>query len=185
MRVLVKDQADQTQNGIYTVATSAWSRTKDFDGNTDFVKGTLISVAGGSINGDAIYGVTSSDPQSVGENSITFGQKFSSVDSIVSSSDYIQFPDGTMISWGSFGSNSSTDIFENSFPVSFASAPNVIGVPIRNGDTELANETRTAVLGDITTTGFRSQNWVFSTGTGLFNRSGVLGHYIAVGKWSA
>ncbi len=43
-RVLVKDQTDAQQNGIYVAYTSAWSRARDFDGNRDVVTGTLIPV---------------------------------------------------------------------------------------------------------------------------------------------
>src|SRR5687767_2609021 len=41
-RILVKDQADSTENGIYLASTSDWTRAKDFDGNRDAVNGTLI-----------------------------------------------------------------------------------------------------------------------------------------------
>ena len=39
-RVLVKDQADPKENGIYTAFTSEWRRAKDFDGYRDVVKGS-------------------------------------------------------------------------------------------------------------------------------------------------
>jgi hypothetical protein len=41
-RVLVKDQADPLENGIYTVETSAWNRAGDMDGNRDIVGGTVV-----------------------------------------------------------------------------------------------------------------------------------------------
>lgn len=44
-RVLVKDQTDPIENGIYNVETSAWQRTGDFDGPRDIVNGTLVIVA--------------------------------------------------------------------------------------------------------------------------------------------
>lgn len=43
-RVLVKDQTDTTENGIYYPATGAWTRAPDFDGNLDAVNGTRILV---------------------------------------------------------------------------------------------------------------------------------------------
>lgn len=42
MRVLVKDQADPVENGVYNVETSAWLRSGDFDGNRDIVAGTVV-----------------------------------------------------------------------------------------------------------------------------------------------
>lgn len=71
-RVLVRTQSDSTQNGIYVAATSTWSRALDFDGNTDFVTGTLIPIASGTLYGGQIFRVTSADPQDVGTNAITF-----------------------------------------------------------------------------------------------------------------
>ena len=42
MRVLVKDQADPIENGIYNCETSAWQRAGDFDGTRDIVAGTVV-----------------------------------------------------------------------------------------------------------------------------------------------
>jgi hypothetical protein len=42
MRCLVKDQVDPIENGIYTVETSAWQRSGDFDGTRDVVAGTVV-----------------------------------------------------------------------------------------------------------------------------------------------
>ncbi|HEY1900763.1 MAG TPA: hypothetical protein VGG49_13325 [Steroidobacteraceae bacterium] len=41
-RILVKDQADATTNGIYCAATGAWARTGDFNGPYSCVQGTLV-----------------------------------------------------------------------------------------------------------------------------------------------
>lgn len=41
-RILVKDQTDTSENGIWEVEQSAWKRAADFDGNRDVVGGTLI-----------------------------------------------------------------------------------------------------------------------------------------------
>jgi hypothetical protein len=72
MRVLVKNQTDPLFNGIYVVDQDPWQRAQDFNGNTDFIKGTFIIVAEGTINGDTTWRVTSDDPPSVGEEAITF-----------------------------------------------------------------------------------------------------------------
>jgi hypothetical protein len=71
-RVLVKDQADSAFNGIYDASTGAWTRSVDFDGNTDWVKGTLVSVAAGTINAGKIFRVTSADPVTIDEDDIDF-----------------------------------------------------------------------------------------------------------------
>ena len=62
-RILVKDQTDAAENGIYIMDTGAWERTKDFDSGVDFRKGTWVFVWGGSV-GSAAYRVTSTmDPE--------------------------------------------------------------------------------------------------------------------------
>lgn len=44
-RVLVKDQTDPIENGIYEANTSAWGRAPDWDGERDATNGTLVIVA--------------------------------------------------------------------------------------------------------------------------------------------
>lgn len=73
-RVLVKNQNDQTENGVYAASSGAWSRTKDFDGDTDFVQGTLVPVARGTANGGTLYRLSNVGPQVVGTTSLTFSQ---------------------------------------------------------------------------------------------------------------
>jgi hypothetical protein len=73
-RVLVKNQTAGAENGIWAASTGAWTRTKDFDGNTDFVQGTLISVARGSANAGILYRLSNVGPQVVGTTELTFAQ---------------------------------------------------------------------------------------------------------------
>lgn len=72
-RVLVKDQATASSNGIYTVDTGDWVRATDFNGNYDFVSGTLIYVNGGTSVGRGIWRVSSTaNPHTIGTDSISF-----------------------------------------------------------------------------------------------------------------
>lgn len=71
-RVLVWNQTDTTENGIYTSDSGAWTRAYDFDGTYDAVKGTLIMVAGGSTYANTLFRVTSTDPLVIGTSAITF-----------------------------------------------------------------------------------------------------------------
>lgn len=52
-RVLVKDQTDPIQNGVYVYTAGVLARATDFDdvGGNDVVEGTFIFVGGGTING--------------------------------------------------------------------------------------------------------------------------------------
>lgn len=68
-RVLVKEQTDTTENGIYEAGTSTWSREPDFDGNRDIVDGTLVW----DLNSSIFYQVTTDNPIIIGTSSIVFG----------------------------------------------------------------------------------------------------------------
>ena len=72
MRCLVKDQSDTTANGVYIVNSGDWTRDKDFDGNTDYTRGTIVYVAQGTVNGGRMFNVSSADPQSIGINATSF-----------------------------------------------------------------------------------------------------------------
>lgn len=73
-RVLVKDQTDQTTNGIYLVSTGSWTREPDFDGNRDVVKGTFVFITNGATNAGAFYECTTANPITFGSSLITFAQ---------------------------------------------------------------------------------------------------------------
>jgi hypothetical protein len=70
-RVLVKDQDDPKDNGIYSVSTGDWTRVPDFDGNRDAVRGTLVLVRSASADG-AIYELVTPNPVVFGTSEITF-----------------------------------------------------------------------------------------------------------------
>jgi len=71
-RVLVKDQDDDTENGVYFASSGAWSRTKDFDSASDFVEGTTVIAGEGALNAGRIYRVSSEPVTTIGEDDITF-----------------------------------------------------------------------------------------------------------------
>jgi hypothetical protein len=75
-RILVKDQDDAAENGIYVMDTGTWARAKDFDSINDIRKGTLVYVNEGTTLAGLAYRVTSSvDPDdfTIDEDDITFG----------------------------------------------------------------------------------------------------------------
>lgn len=71
-RVLVKDQTNPTQNGIYGVSTGNWARTDDFDGARDVIKGSRVFVIEGTISGGAEFMVDATEPVVPGASSIAF-----------------------------------------------------------------------------------------------------------------
>lgn len=73
-RVLVKDQATASENGIYVVDTGPWRRAKDFSGNRDVRKGTQILVTSGTLYASSGWYVSSADPIVIGTTAIQFTQ---------------------------------------------------------------------------------------------------------------
>lgn len=72
-RVLVWQNTDQTQNGIYDTSSAAWTRAIDCNGYQDLVKGTLVAVTRGAQAGYYFH-CTSSNPITFGTSAITFAQ---------------------------------------------------------------------------------------------------------------
>ncbi|HEU4708295.1 MAG TPA: hypothetical protein VFS17_03190 [Methylophilaceae bacterium] len=71
-RVLVKDQSTGSQNGIYVVASGAWTRSTDFDSDAEVTGGLIIPVNEGTANGDTRWALTTNDPIVVGTTALTF-----------------------------------------------------------------------------------------------------------------
>lgn len=71
-RVLVKDQTDQTENGIWEVDSGDWSRTQDFDGAYDVVLGTLVLVTNGTTNGNTYWRQATANPITIDTSNLTF-----------------------------------------------------------------------------------------------------------------
>jgi hypothetical protein len=71
-RVLVWQQDDGTENGIYVVNTGAWRRSKDFSRNGDVIKGTRVAVTKGSAYANNVFQVASENPIVIGTDGIDF-----------------------------------------------------------------------------------------------------------------
>lgn len=72
-RVLVKDQTDQTENGIYVVDTGDWNRAADCDGPYDLVQGSVVYVNAGS-TGTGFWYCTSANPVDIESDNITWAR---------------------------------------------------------------------------------------------------------------
>lgn len=69
-RVLVKNQNNATENGVYLAKSNAWTRAVDFDDARDFVTGTRLYVYSGT-DGIGEYVVMLPDDFVIGEDDIT------------------------------------------------------------------------------------------------------------------
>jgi hypothetical protein len=73
-RILVKDQTDKKENGVYSVVESGWTRTSDLNENKDFISGMEFYVANGTINKKRIYNLTNIGSVTLGTTEIIFEQ---------------------------------------------------------------------------------------------------------------
>jgi hypothetical protein len=70
-RVLVKDQTNQTENGIYVSAAGAWTRTADADTGAEILA-AITKVLQGTTNIDRNFQNTNSTEPTIGATNITF-----------------------------------------------------------------------------------------------------------------
>jgi hypothetical protein len=82
-RVLVKNQTNPEENGIYDTDSSTWIRSSDFDQLTDpnEIKGSYVAVMSGTTNAGKIF-VCNSDPTVLDTDPITFVH-FNSITTLV------------------------------------------------------------------------------------------------------
>lgn len=71
-RVLVKDQIDQTTNGIYNASSGNWAASSDFQNNTQLAQGTQVTVTAGSTNINSVWQLSAANPVVLGTSLITF-----------------------------------------------------------------------------------------------------------------
>lgn len=73
-RVLVKNQASAATNGIYIVASGAWTRAVDMSLSEDVFDGVQVFVNSGSTNSEKTFVLVSDDPIVLGTTDLTFNQ---------------------------------------------------------------------------------------------------------------
>lgn len=82
-RVLVKNQTAPVDNGIYDATTGAWSRSKDFDGNRDVSRGTIVLILEGT-QASQWYQLTTANPIIIGSSAIAFALSLTSSSTLLS-----------------------------------------------------------------------------------------------------
>jgi hypothetical protein len=71
-RVLVKDQTDPKQNGIYIASSGAWKRADDADTSSKVTSGMFCFVEEGEINDNTGWVLATKDPITLGETKLHF-----------------------------------------------------------------------------------------------------------------
>ena len=73
-RVLVKDQTTASQNGIYVVSASAWTRATDADTSAKVTSGMFTFVEEGTTNADSGWVLTTNNTITLDTTSLAFAQ---------------------------------------------------------------------------------------------------------------
>lgn len=73
-RVLVKNQTTGSQNGIYIAASGAWTRSTDFDSNSEVTSGAFVFVEEGTVNSDSGWVLSTDGVIVVNTTALTFVQ---------------------------------------------------------------------------------------------------------------
>ncbi|MCW2277723.1 hypothetical protein [Heliophilum fasciatum] len=73
-RVLVKNQTTASQNGIYTAAAGAWTRSTDANGSSKVTSGMYVFVSEGATNGKTGWVLTTADPITLNTTALSFSQ---------------------------------------------------------------------------------------------------------------
>ena len=73
-RVLVKNQSTASENGVYVVGASAWSRSSDADTSSEFTSAFAVFVEEGATNADSGWVLTTDGTITLGTTAIAFTQ---------------------------------------------------------------------------------------------------------------
>ncbi len=88
-RVLVKNQTDATENGIYVCASGAWSRSTDADEDSEVGNGLYTLITAGTTQANTGWVLTTPGSITLGTTPLTFSQ-FSSVNDIIAGNGLIR-----------------------------------------------------------------------------------------------
>jgi hypothetical protein len=104
-RILVKDQSDSKQNGIYFVvdagtgSNGTWRRSLDADADFKVTSGMTTTIAEGTANSNKTFKLTTADPITLGTSNLTFVNPFVISATAGGANTQIQFHDtGSVIS---------------------------------------------------------------------------------------
>ena len=191
-RVLVKDQTDGTENGIYLVATSTWAREPDWDGVGDVVEGTMTQVNRGTINALTWWLVSNTGTITPGTTDVTLVQGLTDVGISATStvtdesSDTTCFPVFMTAATGNNALKSGSNLTFNSSTgeVTGTGFTGTLDGILGGGTPAAATVTTLAVNGDITTDadgtdsiGATAKRWL----KGWFDSLTVTGEVVAAG----
>lgn len=71
-RILVKNQTIGSQNGIYVISASGWSRATDANDSAEVTPGLIVGVEEGTLNGDTRWQLTTNAPIVLATTALVF-----------------------------------------------------------------------------------------------------------------
>ena len=159
-RVLVKNQTDTIDNGIYIASVSGWRRSRDFYGARDVIKGTRVYVNEGTTNANSGWSVTTVNPVVVGTSDITFADITFGSNAILDEDDFASDSATKPPSQQSVKAYSDSKAIANA--VSFTPAGNIAAGTVQAAIEEL--DTEKAALAGATFSGNVRFNSQFAIG---------------------
>ena len=164
-RILVKDQSNKIENGIYLSKSGSWLRTTDFDSNTA-IKGSFVFVENGDLNANLSFVCSNNSSIIIGTTEIFF-TKFTSAGQIFADNGLIK--DGNKISINP--KLNGGIVFDNKQALIKLDAPSISGVlPENKGGTGKISLDNAIILSKHTTGTYVS---TITAGNGI-NTTGLL-----------
>ena len=164
-RVLVKDQSNKNENGIYLSKSGSWLRASDFDSNTA-IKGSFVFVENGDLNANTSFVCSNNSSIVIDTTEILF-TKFTSAGQIFADNGLIK--DGNKISINP--KLNGGIVFDNKQALIKLDAPSISGVlPENKGGTGKISLDNAIILSKHTTGTYVS---TITAGNGI-NTTGLL-----------
>jgi hypothetical protein len=138
-RVLVKNQTDPIENGVYDAASGAWTRSADSDGVGEIEPGTFLFVEMGSTQADTGWVCTTNGTITPGTDAIVFTQ-FSGAGTYLGG-------DGLTLAGNTFSVNVDNTTLEINTDVLRVKDNGITSAKMADGSVELNTATVTGTLG--------------------------------------
>lgn len=149
-RVLVKNQGTASQNGIYVVASGAWTRAADANSDAEVTPGMFVFVEQGTTNADSGWVLSTDAPITLDTTALTFAQ-FSGAGQIIAGSGLTKTGNTLNVGAGTGITVNADDVALTGQALAFHNlATN--GIVARTGASTVAGRTLTGTTNRITIT---------------------------------